>query len=116
MKYCKKCQREAAASKIYCDYCNSQDFVEELGVEEELDLFDVADAALVLDPSKPQYKVITQKDRFFGGKFDPALIERALNEYAQDGWTIVSAVSADIPGLGGARNELIIILEKKPVG
>jgi len=67
-----------------------------------------------LDPNKPQYKVISQKDRFFGGKFDPAQIERALNEYAQLGWTVVSAISADIPGIGGARNELVIIMEKKP--
>lgn len=116
MKYCKNCKREAVASKLYCDLCNGQDFVTEIVAEEELNLFEMPDGALVLDPSKPQYKVITQKDRFFGGKFDPALIERALNEYAQEGWTLVSAVSADIPGLGGARNELVIILEKKPLG
>jgi hypothetical protein len=97
--------------------CNSQEFAElDASVEEESNLFEIEDGPLILDPTKPQYKVITQKDRFFGGKFDPALIERALNEYAQEGWTLVSAVSADIPGLGGARNELVIILEKKPLG
>lgn len=33
-----------------------------------------------------QYKVLTQKDRFFAGKFDPAKLEQAVNSYADEGW------------------------------
>ena len=28
-----------------------------------------------------QYKVLTQKDRFFGGKFDPEKLEATINSY-----------------------------------
>lgn len=61
-----------------------------------------------------EYKVITMKDGFFGGKFDPAKLETALNSYAQEGWTLNATATADIPGImGGARNEIIFILERK---
>ena len=30
-----------------------------------------------------EYKVMTQKDRFFSGKFNPEKLEAALNSYAQ---------------------------------
>lgn len=54
------------------------------------------------------------KDGFFGGKFDPAKLETALNSYAQEGWALNATATADIPGLmGGARNEIIFILERK---
>jgi hypothetical protein len=33
-----------------------------------------------------QYKVLTQKDRFFAGKFDPEKLEAAINSYAAVGW------------------------------
>lgn len=96
-----------------CTYCLkfSAGRVEET-LEDEL--FSDLDIPLILDSTKPQYKVITQKDRFFSTKFNPALIERALNEYAQDGWILKEAVTADFAALGGSRNELIIFMEKKP--
>ena len=60
-----------------------------------------------------EYKVLTQKDKWFSGKFDPALLESALNSYAKQGWKVISSFSADIPALfGGARQEAIIILER----
>ncbi len=39
-----------------------------------------------------EYKVLTQKDRWFGGKFEPAKMEQALNAYAQEGWRLAKAV------------------------
>lgn len=60
-----------------------------------------------------EYKVLTQKDKWFSGKFDPENIERAINSYAQQGWRIKSSVSANIPSFGGMREELIIILERE---
>ena len=60
-----------------------------------------------------EYKVLTQKDKWFSGNFDPALLESALNSYAKQGWVVSAAFSADIPAFfGGARQEAIIILER----
>ena len=84
--------------------------------EGDLAFFSDLDLPYTLDPTKHQYKVITQKDRFFSSKFNPALIERALNEYAQEGWRFKDAVSADFGSLGMSRNELIIFMEKEPNG
>ncbi len=59
-----------------------------------------------------QYKVMTQKDRFFGGKFDPEKLEKALNAYAEEGWAVISIATASIPSLTGAREELIVVMER----
>lgn len=58
------------------------------------------------------YKVMTQKDRFFGGKFNPEKVEEALNAMAKEGWEIDSVVSAEFPSFGGGRQELVVILSK----
>lgn len=60
-----------------------------------------------------QYKVLTQKDRFFAGKFDPEKLEEAINAYAAEGWRVVSATTASVPSFGGARDEMIVILERE---
>jgi hypothetical protein len=59
-----------------------------------------------------QYKVLTLKDRFFSGKFDPEKLESALNSYAAEGWVVVTSATAEIPGLGRNREELITVLER----
>ncbi len=59
-----------------------------------------------------EYKVLTQKDKWFSGKFDPAQLEEALNAYADQGWIVKSATTASIPGFGGNRDELVVILER----
>jgi hypothetical protein len=58
-----------------------------------------------------QYKVLTQKDRFFSKRFDPAKIEEVLNTMAKDGWELKVGATAEFKG--GKREELILILEKK---
>ena len=60
-----------------------------------------------------QYKVMTQKDRFFAGKFDPEKLEVAINSYAEQGWEVKSVATASIPGFGGAREEMIVVLERE---
>jgi len=61
-----------------------------------------------------EYKVLTQKDRWFGGKFEPQKIELALNSYAQEGWRLAVATTAEFPAmLSGKRDELIMILERE---
>jgi hypothetical protein len=59
-----------------------------------------------------EYKVLTQKDKWFSGKFDPAKLEEAMNAYAAQGWRVVGVTTASIPGLGGNRDELIVVLER----
>ncbi len=60
-----------------------------------------------------EYKVLTQKDRFIGNKFNPEKLEQAINAYAEEGWVVISCATADFPGFGGRRNEMVIILERK---
>jgi len=59
-----------------------------------------------------QYKVMTQKDRFFSGKFDPEKLEGAINSYAEQGWQVVSVATATITAFGGNREEMIVLLER----
>lgn len=59
-----------------------------------------------------QYKVLTQKDRFFAGKFDPEKLENAINAYAAEGWRVITSATASIPSFTGTREELIIIMER----
>jgi Domain of unknown function (DUF4177) len=60
-----------------------------------------------------EYKVMTQKDRFFGGKFDPEKLEKALNAYAEEGWAVISIATANIPSFTGAREELVVVMERE---
>jgi hypothetical protein len=60
-----------------------------------------------------QYKVLTQKDKWFSGKFDPQKLEEALNAYAEQGWIVKATATASIPGfMSTSRDELIVILER----
>jgi|GEM_PF-3015266 len=61
-----------------------------------------------------QYKVLSQKDKWFSGKFDPMMLEQAMNAYADQGWRVIGCATADIAsGFGGARQEFITILERE---
>ena len=61
-----------------------------------------------------EYKVLSQKDKWFSGKFDPEKLENALNSYASQGWRVVAAFSADIPAVfGSGRQEAVILLERE---
>ena len=60
-----------------------------------------------------EYKVLSQKDKWFSGKFDPAALENAINTLARARWEVKSAFSAQIPSFGGAREEAIIIMERE---
>ena len=59
-----------------------------------------------------EYKILTQKDKWFSGKFDPEKLEQAMNAYAEQGWRVISCATADIPGFGTARQEFITVLER----
>jgi hypothetical protein len=59
-----------------------------------------------------QYKVMSQKDKWFSRKFDPETLEQAINAYAAQGWEVISVATASIPSFGGAREELIVVFER----
>ena len=60
-----------------------------------------------------QYKVLTQKDKWLSGKFNPETLESAINAYAEQGWRVISCATADFPAVfGAARQEMVIILER----
>lgn len=52
------------------------------------------------------------KDRFFSGKFDPEKLEVMLNSYAGEGWNLKAVTTAEIPGFGNKREEIIFVLER----
>ena len=60
-----------------------------------------------------KYKILTQKDRFFGGKFDPEKLESAINSYVPEGWQVRAVTTASFPGFGSNREEMIVVLEKE---
>jgi uncharacterized protein DUF4177 len=59
-----------------------------------------------------EYKVLSQKDKWFSSKFDPETLEKAINAYAEQGWRVVSIATATIPGFTGTRDEMIVVFER----
>jgi len=60
-----------------------------------------------------EYKLLTQKDKFFAGKFDLGRLEEALNFYAKQGWVVKSMATPHLTGFsGGPREEFIVLLER----
>jgi hypothetical protein len=57
-----------------------------------------------------EYKVITEKDSLFRGKFDGPAIETTLNEHAAQGWRLVNAVSVTNQKTSGSQ--MVMILER----
>ena len=60
-----------------------------------------------------QYKVMTQKDRFFSGKFDPEKLEAAINSYAEQGWRVIAVATAEVSRGMGNREELLVFMERE---
>ena len=60
-----------------------------------------------------QYKVLTQKDKWFSGKFDPERLEQAINAYAEQGWEVTGCATASFPGfIGRDREEMVVLMER----
>ena len=78
--------------------------------------FDFSGNTTTATPTAPvryRYKVLSQKDKWFSGKFDPAVLEQAINAYAEQGWRVIGCATADIPGFGSTRQEFITLLERE---
>jgi hypothetical protein len=54
-----------------------------------------------------EYKVLTQKDKWFSVKYDPEKLEQAMNAYAAQGWQVISVVTAEMTG------QMFVIFERE---
>jgi hypothetical protein len=59
-----------------------------------------------------EYKVMTQNDQFFAGKFDHEKLESAINSYAAQGWQVVTIAFAYIPSFRGNREKITVVMER----
>lgn len=59
-----------------------------------------------------EYKVITQRDGVFSGSFDADSLEQTLNDFAAEGWRVVSSfTTASI--WKSVKSEIMIVMERK---
>src|SRR5262245_58908102 len=53
-------------------------------------------------PGQKIYKVVTQRDAYFGGQFNPESLERLVNKLAADDWHVVGVCTADVSTFWGS--------------
>jgi hypothetical protein len=58
-----------------------------------------------------EYKVLTQQDRRWSGKFTPENLEHTLNSYAVEGWRVVSSFPVASPWTL-STSQVMILLER----
>ena len=78
-------------------YCKNQVMIK-VGKKEKIFMF--------------EYKVLTQKDKWFSGKFDPMVLEQAMNSYAKEGWRVKGVATASM-GMNSTRDEIVVVLERQ---
>jgi hypothetical protein len=114
MVFCQKCGTQLPDGTRFCTACGSvisDNPVQTSSQGMNFD-FNTNTATAPANQQHYEYKVLTQKDKWFSGKFDPVNLEMALNAYAQQGWRVIGCATADIPGFGVTRQEFITILER----
>ena len=118
--YCKNCGAQINDGIPYCNFCGApqpvhaqQPPVGNVSSGQGMNFDFNTNTASAATMKRYQYKVLSQKDRWFTGKFDPALLEQALNAYAQQGWRVIGCATADIAGFGTSRQEFITLLERE---
>ena len=119
--YCKNCGAQINDGIPYCNFCGApQPFQPpqappggNTSSAQGMNFDFNTNTATAATAKRYQYKVLSQKDRWFTGKFDPALLEQALNAYAQQGWRVIGCATADIAGFGTSRQEFITLLERE---
>jgi hypothetical protein len=63
-----------------------------------------------------EYKVLSQQDRRWSGKFTPENLENTLNSYAAEGWRVVGTVPVASPW-SISTSQVVILLEREaPAG
>ena len=109
---CPKCNNFVADGIRYCAVCGTEMNTNTSSTGMNFD-FSGGGTTATAAPKRYQYKVLSQKDKWFSGKFDPLKLEEALNAYAQQGWKVIACATADIPGFTGQRQEFITVLERE---
>jgi len=65
-------------------------------------------------PSSPsgtrEYKLLTSRDKYFGGLFDMGRLEEAINHYARQGWVAKDISLPHLKGFSGALEETVVVL------
>lgn len=60
-----------------------------------------------------EYKIVTQRDQWFSGRFSPEKLQEMLNRMARAGWRVIGTESVSYPVvLGRDREDLLVILER----
>jgi hypothetical protein len=59
-----------------------------------------------------EYKILTDRDSRFSGKFDLDTLETTLNSHAQDGWRVTNGFTAS-SFWKNSRTEIVLILERE---
>ncbi len=60
-----------------------------------------------------EYKVLSQHDPCFGGRFDADALEHTLNELSRQGWHVLNCQMAAISAESGElRDELLVVLRR----
>lgn len=114
MKFCTTCGSQLADEAMFCTNCGASFGAPQAPSSNAGMNFDFGtNTATPANKTMYEYKVLSQKDKWFSGKFDPTLLEQAINAYAQQGWRVISCATADIPGFGGPRQEFITVLERE---
>lgn len=58
-----------------------------------------------------EYKVLTERDSRFAGRFDLDALESTLNSYAAEGWRVVEGFVATSL-MKSARADVVMVLER----
>lgn len=108
---CNNCGNQVEEGNKFCNRCGTP--VAAATASQGLN-FDFDTNTASVEPQKRyEYKVLSQKDKWFSGKFDPQVLEQAMNAYAAQGWRVIGCATADIPGFGTTRQEFVTIMERE---
>ncbi len=111
---CTNCGAQHPEGTVFCTNCGTKLAAQTRTSNQGMDFdFSTNTASSAAKPDMYEYKVLSQKDKWFSGKFDPIMLEQALNAYAQQGWRVIGCATADVAGFGAARQEFITLLERK---
>lgn len=110
---CPNCGTQFPNDAKFCNFCGSSLVPPAPTASQGMNFDFSSNTAAPASAVRYEYKVLSQKDKWFSGKFDPAILEQAINAYAQQGWRVISCATADIPGFGTTRQEFITVLERE---
>ena len=60
-----------------------------------------------------EYKILTERDSAFAGKFDLVGLETALNSYAAEGWRVAEGFHVGLNLMKFGKAEIVVILERE---